>query len=103
MVRRLLQSPINRTVVEAYRLDRYDNLSRTRRPISTERVVEAYRLDRYDNFDHSTTLRTIHVVEAYRLDRYDNKRNNAPWAYAASPIGGRLKCRSLCLDRYDNN
>lgn len=28
MARRLLQSPINRTVVEAYRLDRYDNMSK---------------------------------------------------------------------------
>ena len=35
-------------------------------------VVEAYRLDRYDNFlvshDHGGRC----VVEAYRLDRYDN-------------------------------
>ena len=35
-------------VVEAYRLDRYDNLCRLNR-IGLDRVVEAYRLDRYDN------------------------------------------------------
>ena len=36
-------------VVEAYRLDRYDNLSiREKHPRKT--VVEAYRLDRYDNY-----------------------------------------------------
>ncbi len=44
-------------------------------------VVEAYRLDRYDN----SSLRQIKgncdaVVEAYRLDRYDNlKRPSAVW------------------------
>ena len=35
-------------------------------------VVEAYRLDRYDNFLHFLTCRYCFVVEAYRLDRYDN-------------------------------
>ena len=49
MVRRLLQSPINRTVVEAYRLDRYDNFY-SYQPSYRPEVVEAYRLDRYDNF-----------------------------------------------------
>ena len=35
-------------------------------------VVEAYRLDRYDN-PHTITITTaVNVVEAYRLDRYDN-------------------------------
>ncbi len=36
-------------VVEAYRLDRYDNLIMFCAPYF-ESVVEAYRLDRYDNF-----------------------------------------------------
>ena len=35
-------------------------------------VVEAYRLDRYDNFRHSGLPTVLLVVEAYRLDRYDN-------------------------------
>jgi len=36
-------------------------------------VVEAYRLDRYDNFA-GVALAGVHiVVEAYRLDRYDNQ------------------------------
>ena len=35
-------------VVEAYRLDRYDNFAFDRRDIPPD-VVEAYRLDRYDN------------------------------------------------------
>ena len=59
-------------VVEAYRLDRYDNpLRRSAR--SSFRVVEAYHLDRYDNSkDPSLRLLPTFVVEAYRLDRYDN-------------------------------
>ena len=35
-------------------------------------VVEAYRLDRYDNIDPVRDERGVRVVEAYRLDRYDN-------------------------------
>ena len=35
-------------------------------------VVEAYRLDRYDNSRSRIMCRSDHVVEAYRLDRYDN-------------------------------
>ena len=36
-------------------------------------VVEAYRLDRYDNKKLGSDKETfILVVEAYRLDRYDN-------------------------------
>ena len=42
-----------------------------RRP-STKYVVEAYRLDRYDNFLQADPIATRRVVEAYRLDRYDN-------------------------------
>ena len=59
-------------VVEAYRLDRYDNLlSFFRRRFY--RVVEAYRLDRYDNFcTKPDSDKVAEVVEAYRLDRYDN-------------------------------
>ena len=49
MARRLLQSPINRAVVEAYRLDRYDNRVVHPNGILLHLVVEAYRLDRYDN------------------------------------------------------
>ena len=45
-------SPLTKDVVEAYRLDRYDNVvSVTVTVFST--VVEAYRLDRYDNFSCS--------------------------------------------------
>ena len=36
-------------------------------------VVEAYRLDRYDNFYRARGSKHQGVVEAYRLDRYDNK------------------------------
>ena len=45
-----------------------------RTSISTSSVVvEAYRLDRYDNLTIPTRGRPqISVVEAYRLDRYDN-------------------------------
>ena len=35
------------------------------------RVVEAYRLDRYDNVCVCVCVCVV-VVEAYRLDRYDN-------------------------------
>ena len=35
-------------------------------------VVEAYRLDRYDNIDMYPYDNLLQVVEAYRLDRYDN-------------------------------
>ena len=35
-------------------------------------VVEAYRLDRYDNREVAGEVIPIRVVEAYRLDRYDN-------------------------------
>ncbi len=41
------------SVVEAYRLDRYDNISFTQK-LHEEQVVEAYRLDRYDNFEPSS-------------------------------------------------
>ena len=42
-------------------------------PDFCNRVVEAYRLDRYDNFYSSGTFPCLpRVVEAYRLDRYDN-------------------------------
>ena len=35
-------------------------------------VVEAYRLDRYDNLYNWSPACKPNVVEAYRLDRYDN-------------------------------
>ena len=35
-------------------------------------VVEAYRLDRYDNIEREGYCQNSRVVEAYRLDRYDN-------------------------------
>ena len=35
-------------------------------------VVEAYRLDRYDNSVWKNIPLDWNVVEAYRLDRYDN-------------------------------
>ena len=35
-------------------------------------VVEAYRLDRYDNQSQEAEYSFFNVVEAYRLDRYDN-------------------------------
>lgn len=71
MSNRLLQSPINRTVVEAYRLDRYDNPIRCSYSRSS-RVVEAYRWDRYDNAEEASKAFAKDVVEAYLLDRYDN-------------------------------
>ena len=49
MAKWLLQSPINGIVVEAYRLDRYDNLFYFFYKVVDDDVVEAYRLDRYDN------------------------------------------------------
>ena len=60
-------------VLEAYRLDRYENcyfLAVGRNQL----VLEAYRLDRYENCP-SILLRELWLVlEAYRLDRYENKR-----------------------------
>ena len=41
-------------------------------------VVEAYRLDRYDNFNGGSVESENHVVEAYRLDRYDNLHLQSP-------------------------
>ena len=64
----------NSIVVEAYRLDRYDNLCFVTVTCNTTGVVEAYRLDRYDNLSSMAVPFFITVVEAYRLDRYDNKR-----------------------------
>ena len=58
-------------VVEAYRLDRYDNIWSLCKVVENQ-VVEAYRLDRYDNIGISNCSTLIKVVEAYRLDRYDN-------------------------------
>ena len=58
-------------VVEAYRLDRYDNSNRCC-PFFSGWVVEAYRLDRYDNKPQPKRNLPVFVVEAYRLDRYDN-------------------------------
>ena len=40
--------------------------------LDVEVVVEAYRLDRYDNTQTMQSSVGITVVEAYRLDRYDN-------------------------------
>ena len=63
----------NRNVVEACRLDRYDNCHCYTNECFHNIVVEACRLDRYDNPCISSTLLTSHlVVEACRLDRYDN-------------------------------
>ena len=59
-------------VVEAYRLDRYDNFTIIIIALRALIVVEAYRLDRYDNFIFSPIRWPSLVVEAYRLDRYDN-------------------------------
>ena len=62
---------MQRQVVEAYRLDRYDNTLAEALHHWTK-VVEAYRLDRYDNPFFDTAEPEPFVVEAYRLDRYDN-------------------------------
>ena len=43
-----------------------------RRPRPPKKVVEAYRLDRYDNLMMPALMMSSLVVEAYRLDRYDN-------------------------------
>ena len=74
-------------VVEAYRLDRYDNCG-TILDHWENIVVEAYRLDRYDNIDIVCGQRRYIVVEAYRLDRYDN-------FILCLSCGSVLGCRSL--------
>ena len=43
-------------VVEAYRLDRYDNIDVWPKCTLTPPVVEAYRLDRYDNLSQVSSL-----------------------------------------------
>ena len=48
-------------VVEAYRLDRYDNML-SRLVLASSWVVEAYRLDRYDNFQHGLWVFGILVL-----------------------------------------
>ena len=68
---RLLSRWYEPAVVEAYRLDRYDNLWLWCRR-KNRSVVEAYRLDRYDNSSYCSMNTCLIVVEAYRLDRYDN-------------------------------
>ena len=35
-------------------------------------VLEAYRLDRYENLLYASTYLSYAVLEAYRLDRYEN-------------------------------
>ena len=66
------------SVVEAYRLDRYDN--RNVHVLGSNcGVVEAYRLDRYDNVRIFIFCICICVVEAYRLDRYDNCLSSYPY------------------------
>ena len=54
-------------------MDRYDNFGFYDALSDGLGVVEAYRLDRYDNSVLSEHVRLLAVVEAYRLDRYDNK------------------------------
>ena len=58
-------------VVEACRLDGYDNLGVTHL-VGGLHVVEACRLDGYDNFDDVDGRPFGGVVEACRLDGYDN-------------------------------
>ncbi len=43
-------------VVEAYRLDRYDNINLLEVMLLLAPVVEAYRLDRYDNQSRSLSI-----------------------------------------------
>ena len=75
-------------VVEAYRLDRYDNFGDDD-VAGHNIVVEAYRLDRYDNYRLLLLIENlITVVEAYRLDRYDNFSGKCGTSQARS-------CRSL--------
>ena len=62
---------------------------RIERLVQLNRVVEAYRLDRYDNFIiHGVRDAVCGVVEAYRLDRYDNY---SPFVDSSQPFC----CRSL--------
>ena len=59
-------------------------------------VVEAYRLDRYDNKKLGSDKETfILVVEAYRLDRYDNSIEMPLWLRPPPRLAGMLKCRSF--------
>ena len=83
-------------VVEAYRLDRYDNLVPFRTTL-TLAVVEAYRLDRYDNPVRQVARIAALVVEAYRLDRYDNSSERA------DPDQPIRVVEAYRLDRYDNS
>ena len=53
-------------------MDRYDNFETIIDSEARTLVVEAYRLDRYDNFKSKYSSILLQVVEAYRLDRYDN-------------------------------
>ena len=69
---RPLKIPGNYRVVEAYRLDKYDNIEEAVQETYPPWVVEAYRLDKYDNIWSNLRYISVQVVEAYRLDKYDN-------------------------------
>ena len=72
MTKWLLQCPLYRTVVEAYRLGKYDNIN-VNYQIGHAHVVEAYRLGKYDNYYYVLQNSQLpNVVEAYRLGKYDN-------------------------------
>ena len=89
-------SPLASSVVEAYRLGRYDNLSLYSHWRDPYPVVEAYRLGRYDNLFPSRIPRDHHVVEAYRLGRYDNRARSRVAVILAVVEAYRL-------GRYDNS
>ena len=82
-------------VVEAYRLDRYDNPQVSRASFVAV-VVEAYRLDRYDNSSPQPFPRLTLVVEAYRLDSYDNIILQVAYSRQEHVV------EAYRLDRYDN-
>ena len=84
MTTNLAQHFLQDPVVEACRLDGYDNSSGM---LGFRKVVvEACRLDGYDNIEVNYHL-SVNVVEACRLDGYDNHHNNIKFQV--------LCCRSL--------
>ena len=85
-----------RRVVEAYRLERYDNFYHQFLEENNHLVVEAYRLERYDNKHGDDQAFCCRVVEAYRLDRYDNI-NSSGWMRSTQVV------EAYRLERYDNN
>ena len=89
----------SRSVVEAYRLDRYDNFDLDFSVLYFQ-VVEAYRLDRYDNPKRYRLNYALFVVEAYRLDRYDNSclKQKSPHCFLNLQYGDSCFCLKMFVN-----